>query len=123
MIGEINLLLDFKTEVQFVFAIGLYTLHHGQLHLIVLDHLLPTLLHLPSQANSVILFELLILHVGTDTLEKYYKIFMCLITRCRSISVEAVKLKWKKVLEDGFREYCAFIGSKDGVRTILSYES
>lgn len=48
---------------------------------------------------------------------------MLRMTRFRSISVEAVKLKWKKVLEDGLREYCAFIGSKAGVRIILPSET
>lgn len=93
VVGEINLLLDFKTEVQFMLAIDLHTSHGRHSHFFVLHHLLPSFLYLPSQAYSVILIKLLILHVGTDTLEKYYKMSMCRITRCRSISVEAVKLK------------------------------
>jgi hypothetical protein len=116
MVGEISLLLEFKTEVQLVLSVRLHPPHRRQLYLLVLDHLLPALPYLPPHADPVVLLKLLILHGFRDTLAKYSRIFMRRTTTWRSTSEEAARLKWKKVFEDGLMEYCAFMGSRAGVR-------
>lgn len=123
VIGQINLLLECKTEMQLVFSLHFHSPHPWQHDLLVFHYLLPSLLHLPPQTDSVVLLKLLILNGRWGTLAKYSRIFMRRMMILRVIEEEAVRWKWKKVLEDGLREYWEFMGSIAGVRISWSSSS
>lgn len=119
MIGKINLLLNFNIKMQLQPRLPNHLPHPIQLTFLIL-HSSPPMIP-PPDTYAIIFLELLFLTRVSATSAKYSNIFILSTTTLTTTGSLDCNLKWKKVFDDGFREYWGCIGSNAGV--IINFPS